>query len=171
VVDRSLRETAPGVYETTAKLGDPGDYDVALFVDSPKLVRCFPVSVAEDPVLAAARRPKLGIEPVGAPSTVTVGQDVALRFKITDPVSGAPRAGLKDVRVLTFLAPGMNQRRQWASEATPGTYEVHFTPAESGVYYVFLEVESAGLSYQKSPFLVLSAEAPKSQASNGDSKP
>jgi YVTN family beta-propeller protein len=171
VVDRSLRETAPGVYETTAKLGDPGEYDVALFVDSPKLVRCFPVTVAEDPVLAAARRPKLGIEPVGAPSTVAVGKDVALRFKITDPVSGAPRTGLRDVRVLTFLSPGIRQQRQWASETAPGTYEIHFTPAESGVYYVFLEVESAGLPYQKSPFLVLSAEAPPSQASNGDSKP
>jgi YVTN family beta-propeller protein len=171
VVDRSLRETAPGVYETMAKLGDPGDYDVAFFVDSPKLVRCFPVKVAEDPALAAARRPKLGVEPLGAPSTVTVGEDVALRFRLTDPVSGAPRTGLRDVRVLTFLSPGVWQRRQWAAEAAPGTYEIHFQPAEPGVYFVFLEVASAGLPYQKSPFLVLSAEAPKSQGSNGDPQP
>jgi YVTN family beta-propeller protein len=167
VVDRSLRETGPGVYETTAKLGDPGDYDVALFVDSPKLVRCFPVTVAEDPALAAARRPKLGVEPLGVPSTVSVGQDVALRFKLTDPVSGAPRTGLQDVRVLTFLSPGLRQQRQWAAETTPGTYEIHLKPAESGVYYVFLEVASAGLPYQKSPFLVLSAEEPRDQAHGG----
>jgi YVTN family beta-propeller protein len=161
VVDRSLRETAPGVYETTAKLGNPGDYDLALFVDSPKLVRCFPLKVAEDPTLAAARRPKIGVEALGAPSAVNVGEDVALRFKLTDPVSGAPRTGLQDVRVLTFLAPGVWQRRQWASETAPGTYEIHFKPAEPGVYFVFLEVASAGLPYQKSPFLVLSAEVPK----------
>lgn len=171
VVDRSLRETAPGVYETTAKLGDPGDYDVALFVDSPKLVRCFPVTVAEDPVLAAARRPKLGVEALGAPSSVSTGEDVALRFKLTDPANGAPRTGLKDVRVLTFLSPGVWQQRQWASETAPGTYEIHFKPAEPGVYFVFLEVASAGLPYQKSPFLVLSAQSPKSQASNGDPQP
>lgn len=158
VVDRSLRETAPGTYETTAKLGDPGDYDVAFFVDSPKLVRCFPVKVAEDPALAAARRPKLSVEALGAPSAVAVGEDVALRFKLTDPVSGAPRTGLQDVRVLTFLSPGVWQRRQWASEIAPGTYEIRFKPAEPGVYFVFLEVASAGLPYQKSPFLVLSAD-------------
>lgn len=171
VVDRSLRETSPGVYETNAKLGRTGDYDVAFFVDSPKLVRCFPVKVAEDPALASARRPKLGVEALGAPSDVTVGEDVALRFKLTDPVSGAARTGLQDVRVLTFLSPGTWQRRQSASEIAPGTYEIHFKPAEPGVYFVFLEVASAGLPYQKSPFLVLSAEAPRSQATNGDPKP
>ncbi|HSS52557.1 MAG TPA: cytochrome D1 domain-containing protein, partial [Thermoanaerobaculia bacterium] len=65
VVDRSLREVKPGVYETTARMAAAGDYELALFVDSPKLVQCFPVKVAADPALAAARKPALGVEPAG----------------------------------------------------------------------------------------------------------
>jgi hypothetical protein len=172
VVDRSLREVRPGVYETTAKMSGPGEYDLALFVDSPKLVQCYPVKVAADPVLAAARKPKLGIVPVNVPSTVGVGEDVAVRFQLTDPADGSPRTGLKDVHVLAFLAPGIWQQRQWAVEAGPGTYEVHFTPPESGVYYVFVEVASAGLSFQKSPYLVMSAQSvqAKKESANGGTR-
>lgn len=169
VVDRSLREQRPGVYETTAKMTGPGNYEIAFFLDSPKLVHCFPVKVAESPRLAAARKPPLTIEPAVEKSTVGVGEDVAVRFKISEPEGGAPRTGLKDVRVLTFLSPGIWQQRHWASEVGGGLYEIHFTPPEPGIYFVFLEVASAGVSFQKSPFLVLTAESPKTQESQGGS--
>jgi DNA-binding beta-propeller fold protein YncE len=169
VVDRSLREQRPGVYETTAKMTGAGNYEVALFLDSPKLVHCFPVKVAENPQLAASRRLPLTIEPAVEKSTVSVGQDVTVRFKISDPDGGAPKTGLKDVRVLTFLSPGIWQQRHWASEAGGGLYEIHFTPPEPGIYFVFLEVASAGIQFQRSPFLVLTAEAPKSQETQGGS--
>jgi hypothetical protein len=61
VVDRSLRETAPGVYETEARLGAAGSYDLALLLDSPRLVHCFPVTVAADPAAARAQ-PTLAVE-------------------------------------------------------------------------------------------------------------
>jgi YVTN family beta-propeller protein len=167
VVDRSLREVKPGVYETTAKMAGPGDYELAMFIDSPKIVQCFPVKVAEDPVLAAARKPALGVEPVEMPGKIRVGEDVAIRFKLTNPGDGSPHTGLKDVHVLAFLAPGIWQQRQWATEVGQGVYEVHVKPPESGIYYVFVEVASAGLTFQKSPYMVLSAEAPQAQAQEG----
>jgi len=169
VVDRSLREVRPGVYETTARMTGAGDYELALFVDSPKLVQCFPVKVAADPALAAARRAPLGVEPVAGAGRVAVGADVPVRFKLTDPGDGSPRTGLKDVRILTFLTPGIWQQRQWATEVGPGIYEIHFTPPQEGVYYVFVEVASAGLTYQKSPYRVLSAETP-GRASQGGTR-
>lgn len=46
VVDRTLRETKPGHYETTATMPKPGIYDVAVFVDSPRIVTCFQVTVS-----------------------------------------------------------------------------------------------------------------------------
>jgi hypothetical protein len=167
VVDRSLRESRPGVYETTTKMAGAGDYELALFIDSPKLIQCFPVKVAEDPALAAARKPALSVEPFEAPGKLRVGEDVAVRFKLTNPADGSPRTGLKDVRVLAFLAPGIWQQRQWANEVGQGVYEVHVKPPESGIYYVFVEVASAGLTFQKSPYMVLSAEAPQAQAQEG----
>jgi YVTN family beta-propeller protein len=169
VVDRSLREVRPGVYETTAQMTGAGDYELALFLDSPNLVHCFPVKLAENPVLAAARRPPLQIQPAVEKSTVGVGEDVTVRFKLSDPEGGAPKTGLRDVRVLTFLSPGIWQQRQWADEVGKGLYEIHFKPPEAGVYFVFVEVASAGIPFQKSPFLVLTAETAKAQASQGGS--
>jgi hypothetical protein len=76
---------------------------------------------------------------------------------LTDSENGAPKPGLGDVRVLTFLAPGVWQQRHWASDLGDGLYEISFRPEEEGVYYVFLQVASAGLDLQKSPHLTLVA--------------
>ncbi|HSF44207.1 MAG TPA: cytochrome D1 [Thermoanaerobaculia bacterium] len=160
VVDRSLRESRPGVYETIAKMSRAGDYELALFLDSPRMTHCFPVKLAENPELAAARKLPLTIELLTEKNTVGVGEKTAVRFKLTDPDSGAARKGLKDVRVLTFLSPGIWQQRQWADEVGEGLYEIHFTPPESGIYFVFVEVASEGMPFQKSPFLVMTAAAP-----------
>ena len=46
VIDRSLREVKPAVYSTLAKMPKPGTYDVALFVDSPRVIACTQVVVA-----------------------------------------------------------------------------------------------------------------------------
>lgn len=164
VVDRSLRETRPGVYETIARMGPAGDYDLALFVTSPRLVHCFPVKVAENPVLAAQRNKRaLDVAIEVEPREPVLGKDVRVRLRVTDPQTGKPKTGLEDVRVLTFLAPGIWQQRQWADEKGEGLYEITFNPREEGLYYIFVEVASAGLAMQKSPFLTLDvkgAEAP-----------
>lgn len=159
VVDRSLREVRPGVYETVARMGRAGDYDLALFVATPNLVQCFPVQVADNPVLAAERKKKpLGVDIQVEPREPSAGQDVRVRLRLTDPQTGAPKKGLGDVRVLTFLVPGLQQQRQWAKEQGDGLYEVTFRPQEEGLYYIFLEVASAGLRLQKSPHMTLVAK-------------
>ena len=63
--------------------------------------------------------------------------------------------------MLTFLSPGIWQQRHWADEVGAGVYEVRFKPPEAGLYFVFVEVASAGLPLQKSPYVSLTAEAPK----------
>lgn len=164
VVDRSLREIRPGVYETIAHMGAPGEYELALFVAAPRLIHCFPVKIAENPTLAAQRTKRpLDVQIQVEPSEPKVGQDVRVRLRLTDPQTGGPKAGLEDVRVLTFLAPGIWQQRQWAAEQEDGHYEITFQPREEGLYYIFVEVASAGLQLQGSPFLTLEAKAPVSR--------
>jgi DNA-binding beta-propeller fold protein YncE len=156
VVDRSLREVRPGVYETLAQMGPAGRYQLALLIDSPKVVHCFPLTVAEDPAAAAARKPPLAVEVlVDHDRRPAAGEDVAVRLKITDSRSGAPHKGLRDVQVLTFLTPGVWQQRQWADEVGEGLYEIHFRPPEAGLYFIFVEVSSQGLGFQSSPFASL----------------
>src|ERR1700752_29400 len=62
VVDRSLRETAPGVYSTTVKLPASGDYDVAFLTDAPRIARCFETSADPNPQLKEAPAVALRIE-------------------------------------------------------------------------------------------------------------
>ena len=157
VVDRSLRETRPGTYETIASPGMAGEYELALFLDSPRIAHCFPIQVAEDPVLAADRKLPLELRLHTERTEVAVGEPVTVRLQVADPATHAPQPGL-DVRVLTFLSPGTWQQRQWARDLGEGAYEIRFQPPEAGVYFVFVEVGSAGMPYQKSPFLVLTAQ-------------
>ena len=68
-----------------------------------------------------------------------VGETYHLRFKLTDPETGQPVPALKDVMVLTFLAPGIWQKRQWAKPLENGLYEAEFTVPQPGAYYIFWE--------------------------------
>lgn len=156
VLDRSLGEVRPGVYETVAKMGSGGDYDLALYLDSPRLYHCFPVKVAVNPALAAAKKPVLEVEMLSAQTTIPVGEETEIRFRLRS-ADGSPKTGVADATVLTFLSPGLWQRRQLATEIEAGLYRVTFRPPETGLYFVFLGVESEGLPLQKSPYLALTA--------------
>jgi DNA-binding beta-propeller fold protein YncE/endonuclease YncB( thermonuclease family) len=45
VVDRSLKEKSPGVYEATGRLEKTGTYIVPVLLDSPRMVECFTIPV------------------------------------------------------------------------------------------------------------------------------
>lgn len=80
----------------------------------------------------------------------TVGAAVAVRYRLTAP-DGRPRSGLTDVTALTFRSPGLTQQSRPLSELGDGVYELRFTPHETGLWMVFLEVPSENLRSQASP--------------------
>jgi DNA-binding beta-propeller fold protein YncE len=143
-VDRNLREKAPGMYETTATLPAEGSYDLALFLDKPRIVTCFDLSVAADPALARAKPPKLKIEPRVAASA-TAGQPAHLAFRLVSMDTGKPETEAKDV-VILMMGP-MWQRREVAVERGDGVYSVDFAVPTPGTYNVLLGSPSLGLSY------------------------
>src|SRR5437660_457254 len=61
VVDRSLKDHAPGVYETVARLTKPGHYIVPFVMLSPQVVHCFEVTVEPGlaPVVTVQPPPKV----------------------------------------------------------------------------------------------------------------
>jgi YVTN family beta-propeller protein len=154
VVDRSLRERTPGVYETTAQLRQPGPHRVAFLLDSPRLIECFDVTIGG---ITENRPHPVRVEPVVASRSIRVGENVRLRFKLTDSVTGEVKGGIGDVRALTFLAPGVWQRRVHAEPLRDGLYEVDFSPPDPGIYYVYLDSPSMGLSFSNPQYLVLEA--------------
>ena len=142
VVDRSLREVAPGTYSTTVLLPHSGTFDVAFLLDSPKVVHCFELSVQPNPALKKQTQVAMKMEPLPQQSGLRVGETYHLRFKLTDPETGQPVPALKDVMVLTFLAPGIWQKRQWAKPLENGLYEAEFMVPQPGAYYIFWECAS-----------------------------
>jgi YVTN family beta-propeller protein len=162
VVDRSLRETSPGTYETVARLRRPGRFEVALFLDAPRLVHCFPLEVAPD---AARERQRLAslpprVEYLGPHGRVPVGQPFRVRFKLSDPATGAPLRDLDDVAVLCFRPPGNRQVRGRAEQVEAGTYEAQLRLDEPGGYNLYVSAASQRLPFNKSPALELEAVTP-----------
>ena len=139
VVDRSLRETKPGIYSTTVKLPASGHYDVAFLTDSPRISHCFDTAADPNPLLKEEKAVALRIEHQAKEMQLQVGQDFPLRFKLIDTKTNKAKDDLNDVRVLTFLTAGTWQRRDLAKSLGNGMYEINLNVPESGVYMVFVE--------------------------------
>jgi len=155
VLDNGLREHPRGTYTTTVRLGAAGKYDVALLVDSPRLVNCFDVTVVENPSLPKVGPVPIKVEPLLEKAAPRVGENFKVRVKVTDSVNGAAKIGLNDLGVLVFLAPGIWQHREIARSLGEGIYEMSFVPPEAGVYYIYFQSPSLGVSYNEiTPFTV-----------------
>jgi len=148
VLDRGLRETSPGVYTTTVRLNGHGSYDVPFLLDSPRVLNCFDLEVRENPQLAKQKEIPIRIESLGTIPVGYAGENLNLRFRVLDAVTGKPRSDLKDVGVLAFLAPGIWQQRAGATQAS-GVYEITFVPPQAGVYYVFFQCPSLGVQFNQ----------------------
>jgi YVTN family beta-propeller protein len=154
VWDASLHEVAPGIYQTKVRLTKQGSYDVAFLLDQPRIYNCFELAVAENPAVQKQQQLAIHVEPLSKETTLPVKQLVQYRFKVTDAETGKPRADLKDVGVLVFLAPGIWQQREWARSLGDGVYEVSFTLPQEGEYYVFFQCPSLGIAFNKMPHLI-----------------
>jgi YVTN family beta-propeller protein len=157
VVDNSLRERERGVYTTTVRLTGAGHYDVAFLLDSPRVVNCFDLTVAENPALPRKVETAIKIDPVVKEALARVGEPFNIRFRLIDTKTGSPKLDLEDVRVLVFLAPGIWQQRELAKSVGEGIYETSFVPPNPGVYYVFVQSASLGLEFNQSTPLTVQA--------------
>jgi hypothetical protein len=149
VIRRDLRETEPGVYQTTAKLGRPGSYDLVFRLNQPPLYHCFPFEVASASGAATRQPPR--VVPALPFAAVPAGQSVSLNFVVTDPATGGVVAGLTDLTVLV-MTPAW-QTRQVASPLGNGRYEVNVVVPVPGTYAVAVRSEAAGIDYQPMPGL------------------
>jgi len=145
VVDRSLRERAPGVYETTRRVDHAGLYDVAFLLDAPRIVDCYDVAVAADPKHPAPLHRNVAIELAERKTTAKSGEPVSLHFRLADR-AGAPLPRIDDGVVLIF-AHGIWQSRIPAQPLADGTYQVEFTPPQPGMYSAYLRSASLGLDF------------------------
>ncbi|HEU0252986.1 MAG TPA: cytochrome D1 domain-containing protein [Pyrinomonadaceae bacterium] len=159
VVDRSLREVTSGVYSTTTKLPKSGVYDVAFLLDSPRITHCFQTEAKPNPDVLKEKQVAIRIEYLNKDKQLRVGENYKLRFKLFDTATAKAKSDLKDVRVLTFLAPGTWQKREFARAVGDGVYELDIKVPQSGLYLVFVESRSQGVNFRQLPYLTLQTTA------------
>ena len=136
VIDRSLRQVAPGTYRAAVRLPQPGQYDVAVLLDAPHLVHCFTLDVAPRDGAGPA---KLAIEPVALPQKVAAGATLTLRFRALDSATHQPRSDLAALTAQAVLAPGTWHQRFALARGADGTWQLDFTPPEAGLYVLSFE--------------------------------
>lgn len=156
VVDRSLKERAPGVYSTKVRIPTAGTYDVALLVGSPRISHCFNVEAKANP-LVKHEKPVFETEYLMDDHRVAVGDTVPVRFRILDPETRKPTTGLQDVRVLSYRAPSFERTESSAKEIEPGVYQVSVPIRDAGAYYIYVAAPSLKLKFNDMPFLSLRA--------------
>ena len=145
-LDRSLRTIGPGVYQTVARLRQPGRFDVAVFLDNPRLIHCFELDIETDPTKPAAP-PSLRAHAVTTDVVPVAGRPQKLSFRLEEEQSGLAVSGKTDVRVLATLTA----RWQQVFCAQPGSgrdgsYTIAFTPPYAGLYCFYVACPSAGLA-------------------------
>ncbi len=166
VVDHSLREVTSGVYATTTKLPKSGIYDVAFLLDSPRITHCFQAEAKPNPDVRQEKQVALRIEYLNKDKQLRVGENYKLRFKLIETATTRAKSDLKDVRVLTFLAPGIWQKRDFATSVGDGVYELDISVPQTGVYLLFVESRSQGVTFRQLPYLTLQAAAAAASATN-----
>jgi YVTN family beta-propeller protein len=139
-VDRSLRErSGQGVYETVFRAGGPGAYEVIFALSSPRILNGFQLDVQPNEEIERQRKTARLVAIAGLEKrVVNAGQLVGIDFKIADELSRQPMPQLQHLTVVTFLAPGVWQKRMTPEETAAGIYSVAFTPPRPGIYYVQL---------------------------------
>ncbi|MBX3236513.1 MAG: YncE family protein [Nitrospiraceae bacterium] len=149
MLDRSLKEVAPGTYRVPVTFPKGGRFDVPLLLEQPRLSHCFQVTVQESPgqtLSSASRRPPT-VQALPGEVPVTAKQPTALLFKLLDPSTSLPIMGLTDVQVLLVEPPGVWQQRHWAKELEGGTYSVTSSFPHAGDFTVMVQAPSRHLRF------------------------
>ncbi|MFO0587614.1 MAG: hypothetical protein U0441_08745 [Polyangiaceae bacterium] len=142
VLDRSLRERSPGVYETTGRLTRDGAHEVAFVLDSPRIVHCFSLAVAPAPVLGDSAQ--IVSELVDAEAPLIVGRPGRVRFRLRDAATLAPVTEASGVPVLAYRSPGVWQMRAVAEVEADDVYSFPLIAPEEGVYSIVVMPSSTG---------------------------
>lgn len=158
VLDRSLRETAPGIYSANFEAPVAGTYDVAFLLGNPRIYHCFTATVEPDAKAKTAKGPGVRVQYLTRERTLQAGEVSRVQFRLTDPATGAPRTDAKDVRVLALLAPGVWQRRVSAKAIGEGIYEAEISVPRAGVYYLYVESPSLRVRYNQLPYLIMQGQ-------------
>ncbi|MFZ6873998.1 hypothetical protein ACO0LF_18220 [Undibacterium sp. Di27W] len=156
VLDHSLQERQPGLYQASARLPKAGNYQLVFYLDSPRMLHCFPLTVQADPARPTPAHYVVTL--AGSTSALNTGTSQKLQFIIRDTVSGAAKSGVADLQVLLFNSANNQQLQLDASALDSGAYGITFAAPSSGHYYVYFQSASLGMNWNQTTQLVLTVK-------------
>jgi DNA-binding beta-propeller fold protein YncE len=166
VIDRSLRELAPGVYGSTVKMPAAGKFDVAFLLNQPQIIHCFSTDIAVAP--EAAKRKGAHAEFIGNDQPALQNSPFVARVRILGD-DGQPRLGLRDLSLRYFLAPSSLPRSLPLTEVGEGVYQASLELAEAGAWYLHVQSPSLGRTFAEENYTSLRVlPAAASTASQGE---
>jgi DNA-binding beta-propeller fold protein YncE len=161
ILDRSLHETGPGVYQGGIRFPKSGEYEVAFLLDSPPMVHCFAMTVKPNPELAqkleAGGPPEMEVLNEGR--EVKVGDTYTLQLSLTDSATAEPLVGLEDFYALANQTAGNWKQTFEAKSLGEGLYEIEISLPQPGLYNVFFAVPSLQARFNQLPNIYLKAVA------------
>ena len=166
VLDRSLKEVTPGVYQATVTLPHSGRFDVPVLFDQPRVSHCFQVAVQESPMSTAGElRPRPArIQVRFEGKLVPAHVPATLSFDLLDADTQEPITGLHDVQVLLFEPPGTWQQRRWAKEEQAGHYVITQSFPHAGEYRVLVQSSARQVRFADSRPVLLTVGPPMSSS-------
>jgi len=108
-----------------------GHYDVAFFLDSRGSCTASAPSRRRIPGGGKPGK-KLALEYLVDDRVVPAGDNVSVRFRLSDPPTGVGKEGLRDVTLVSFRTPGRDRRQTVARDAGDGIYEARLNLSVSG---------------------------------------
>jgi hypothetical protein len=160
VLDRSLREVQPGVYETSTVLPRADVYDAVFFLAAPNIVHAFTARIAADPAHTASDT-SVAAQLVALPGqSIAAGQSARLSFRMSTVDTQTAAAPPADLMLRAVLAPGTWHQRNSAVVQPDGTVSFEFTPPRAGLYYFYASSASMDQTLANTPCLVLRATEP-----------
>jgi len=152
VIDRSLRELAPGVYGSTVKMPAAGKFDVAFLLNQPQIIHCFSTEVAAAP--DASKRKGAHAEFIGLDQPLPQHSAFTAKVRIVGD-DGRPRVGLDDLTLRYFLAPSSMPRNLRLEEVGEGVYQAALQLPEAGAWYLHVQSPSLGRKFTEENYTSL----------------
>jgi len=110
----------------------------------------------KNPLIQAEIKP-VKIEYLTEERNPNAGENLNLRFRLSDPHTGEARGELTDVTVKYYRAPRYDLKVLTAQHVADGIYEAELPLRRPGGYYIFVSAPSLKLGYNDLNYLTVMA--------------
>ena len=114
----------------------------------------------------------VAIEYLNDKTTLTAGETMKLRFRLSDPGTGEVLAEARGVRVKYFRVPRYGLTETLATSVGDGIYEAEVVLNRAGAYFIYVAAPSLNAQYNDLSYLTVMASRPvaSSDAAAGENR-